>query len=193
MRVQITIEGITPLLMNRFTDANEIAVGSGSRPSMSGDKGKPREQAQVKAYRDDSGELYIPGTNIFSCLIAAGTFHKVGKNKLTTFKTSLVPAGLSVEDLACPLGTREFEVDSRSVVNPSTGGRMMCHRPRVDHWELTFTVEIDTGVFSPALVRALVDDAGKKIGLGDYRPQKKGPFGRFVVRRWEEIKATRVA
>ncbi len=39
-----------------------------------------------------------------------------------------------------------------------------------------------------ALVRALVDDAGKKVGLGDYRPERKGPFGKFVVTKWEEAK-----
>jgi hypothetical protein len=43
-------------------------------------------------------------------------------------------------------------------------------------------------MFAPDLVRAVVDDAGKKIGLGDYRPQRKGPFGRFVVRKWEIVK-----
>ena len=60
----------------------------------------------------------------------------------------------------------------------------MCHRPRVDEWECPFTLDIDESMFSPALVRAIVDDAGKKIGLGDYRPSRKGPFGRFVVKTW---------
>ena len=32
----------------------------------------------------------------------------------------------------------------------------------------------------------LVDDAGQKIGLGDYRPARKGPFGRFSVVSWVE-------
>lgn len=66
----------------------------------------------------------------------------------------------------------------------------MCHRPRVDSWSLTFTLDVDTSVFDPKLVRALIDDAGKKIGLGDYRPARKGPFGRFVVKRWDEASET---
>jgi hypothetical protein len=32
MRIKVTIEGVTPLLMNRFTDGSEVAVGSGTRP-----------------------------------------------------------------------------------------------------------------------------------------------------------------
>jgi hypothetical protein len=186
MRVQVTIKGISPLLMNRFTEQNEIALSSGTRPtfSTSGTRGTPREQAEPKVYKDDDGNLFVPGPNIFAALIAAGSFHKAGKSKITTMKTSLVPAAVMLEEIVCPLGTKDWEVDSRSVVIPSTGGRVMCHRPRIDDWKLTFTLEIDNTMFSMDLVRAIVDDAGKKCGLGDYRPSRKGPFGRFVVIEW---------
>lgn len=191
MKVNVTISGLTPLLMNRFTEAAEVQVSGGTSVSFRGDKGTPREQAAGKRYADDKGNLYIPGPNIFAAIIAAGTFHKAGKSKLTTMKTSLIPAGLMVEDLVCLLVNEkgdpisEWEVDSRSVVIPSTGGRIMAHRPRVDRWQTTFTLDVDGSMFSPNLIRAVVDDAGKKIGLGDYRPARKGPFGRFVVTKWE--------
>lgn len=193
MKIKVTIQGVTPLLMNRFTEAAETGVTGGHSPSLRGDKGTPREQAEPKRYADNKGELYVPGPNIFACIIAAGTFHKAGKNKLTTMKSSLIPAGLMIDELVCPITdgdgepVTEWEVDSRSVVIPSTGGRIMCHRPRVDRWFVPFTIELDLTVFGPKLVRAIIDDAGKKIGLGDYRPSRKGPFGRFVVVRWEEV------
>lgn len=191
MKVRVTIQGMTPLLMNRFTEANEVSVSGGTSVTLRGEKGTPREQAAAKRYVATDDVLYIPGPNIFACLVAAGTFHKAGKSKLTTMKTSLIPAGIMIDDLICLLHSPEgnaltaWEVDSRSVVIPSTGGRIMAHRPRVDEWCCTFTIEIDTTMFSPKLVRLLVDDAGKKIGLGDYRPARKGPFGRFVVSGWE--------
>lgn len=193
MKIKVTISGITPLLMNRFTEANEVAVSGGTSVNFRGDRGTPRQQAEPKRYADSEGRLYVPGPNIFAAIIAAGTFHKAGKSKLTTQRTSLIPAGLIVDDLICsltdaddePLST--WEVDSRSVVIPSTGGRIMCHRPRIDRWNVTFTVDVDTTMFSENLVRNIIDDAGKKIGLGDYRPQRKGPFGRFVIIRWNIV------
>jgi hypothetical protein len=187
MKVQVEIQGITPLLMNRFTEASEVKMSGGTSTTYKGERGTSREQAAPKAYMDDKGFLYVPGPNIFAAIIAAGVFHKAGKSKVTTMKTSLIPAGIMIEELVCPLGTKEWEVDSRSVVIPSTGGRIMCHRPRVDKWTLSFTVDIDTEMFSPGLVRALVDDAGRKIGLGDYRPSRKGPFGRFNVKTWKVL------
>ena len=174
--------------MNRFTEEAEIAVSSGTRVSIRSKGGTPREEAAPKCYKDSDGQLYIPSTNVLSCIIAAGTFHKAGKSKLTTQKTSLIPAGIIVTDLVCPLNTKEWEVDSRSVVIPSTGGRIMCHRPRIDEWETSFTLEVDSEMFNEKTVRLLVDDAGKKLGLGDYRPQRKGPFGRFSVVGWEVSK-----
>lgn len=187
MKIEVTIEGISPLLMNRFTEAAEIQVSGGTSVSFRGDKGTPREQATPKCYADKKGDLYIPGPNIFAAIIAAGTFHKAGKSKLTTQKSSLIPAGLQMVDMVCPLNTKDWEVDSRSVVIPSTGGRIMCHRPRVDKWTCTFTLDVDSGMFSPNLIRAVIDDAGKKVGLGDYRPSRKGPFGRFVVKKWNVV------
>jgi hypothetical protein len=139
----------------------------------------------------------VPGPNIFACLINAGKFHKVGKTKVTTQKSSLVPAGISINEIVLPVsdgnggGAATWEVDSRSVVIPSTGGRIMCHRPRVDEWGLSFSLDVDTELFQPAFVRKLMDDAGKKCGLGDYRPDRKGPFGKFVVTSWVEEKSAK--
>lgn len=185
MQISVTIQGKTPLIMNRFTEINEVKVSSGTSAVAVGYKGTPREQATPKAYMDDAGNLYIPGPNIFACLIAAGVFHKVGKSKVTTQKSSLIPAGMSIEEIVCPLNTKEFEIDSRGVVIPATGGRIMCHRPRLDTWATHFTLSVDESMFAPEFVRILMDDAGNRVGLGDFRPARKGPFGRFVVTQWE--------
>lgn len=193
MKVAVTIAGLTPLLMNRFTETAEVSVSGGASPVLRGDRGTPREQAERKRYADEQGNLFIPGPNIFSCIINAGRFHKAGKKQLTTAKESLIPAGVSVMELVCPLIGSAWEVDSRSVVIPATGGRIMCHRPRIDRWQTTFTLDIDEQVFSPDLVRAVVDDAGKRIGLGDFRPVRKGPFGKFVVNAWGVVESSLAA
>jgi len=184
MKIQCTVTGITPILMNRFTEQEEVAVSSGLRSSIKPHAETPRMMAMKKLYADDKGNLFLPGTMIFATIVAAGVYHKLGRRQVTTQKTSLIPAGLCVTDLVCPLGTKHWEVDSRSVVNPKTGGRIMCHRPRLDEWATTFTMEVDTNMFGEKTVRLLVDDAGSKCGLGDYRPARKGPFGRFVVQSW---------
>jgi hypothetical protein len=188
--ILVGIQGESPILMNRFTEGAAAKVSAGSSSAITiGHKGTPRDQAEPKLYTTAGGAPMIPGPNVFSGLIAAGIFHKAGRKQITTGTSSLVPAGISVMEIECPIinpfgGPVLWEVDSRRVVNPSTRGAMMCHRPRFDAWRIEFTLRIDDTMFDESIVRKLVDDFGTKIGLGDFRPSRKGPFGRFLVVHW---------
>lgn len=188
--ISVMIEGLTPLLCNNFTDAAQITATNGSKPALIGDKGSPKEQAEAKLYIGHDGRPMIPQPNLFRCLIDAGKFFKHGKSKVTTQKSSLLPACLEIDEVELPIQHREpWTVDTRAVRIPSTGGRILCHRPCFHDWKLTFTLHIDTDLIGPKLVRDIVDAAGKRVGLGDFRPDCKGPFGKFVVTRWECDKA----
>lgn len=185
--IQITIEGVTPLLLNKFHDEAQQKASSGSSIVAVGDKGSPKEQATKKLYTDEAGKFVIPQPNLFRCILDAGKFFKAGKSKVTTQKTSLIPACLSIEQLTIPIAHKEpWTVDTRPVRIPATGGRILCHRPMFNDWSLTFTAELDTELLTPKLLREIVDAAGKRVGLGDFRPDCKGPFGKFVVTRWTE-------
>lgn len=184
--INITLEGTTPLILNKFTDAAAMRSSSGTSSSITGDKGTPLEQATAKLYIGmDSETLIIPQPNLFRMLIDAGTFFKAGKSKVTTQKTSLIPACVDVKGTEIPIEHIEpWVVDTRAVRIPSTGGRILCHRPMFHDWRLSFEVEIDTTMMGAKLFRELVDAGGKRIGIGDFRPACKGPFGKFVVASW---------
>jgi len=187
MDIKVTIEGVTPLLMRRFTEEDQQSASSGTRGSLVGDRGLPREQAEKALYRDEEGRIGIPGPNVYRAIVDAGKFHKIGRSKVTTQKSSLIPACVRLPELFLPITPDAWEVDTRPVqVPPGSGNRVLRHRPRFDRWALSFTLELDEDMMSPKLLRAIVDDAGKRIGLGDFRLDRKGPFGRFVVTRWEE-------
>ena len=194
MQIYCTIEGVSPLLMNRFTEEAEMSVSTTVKKVTKSTKGTPREQAEKKAYKDEKGVLYIPSANVYAAIIQAGKFMKLGKSKVTTTKSSLIPAAMVINEMVCSLNTKDFEVDSRSVVIPSTGGRIMAHRPRLDEWKLSFSIDLfDEDILSADIVRMVIDDAGRKIGLGDFRPDRKGPFGRFVVTNWKVEKDKKAA
>lgn len=188
MKISVKIEGITALICNKFTDAAAESASSGSRSSASAsDRGTPLEQASTKLYVGATGLPMIPQPNLLRCLVEGGKFHKVGKSQVTTARSSMLYSCVDIEGTEIPIAHKEqWRVDTRAVRIPSTGGRILTHRPMFDDWSLSFTVDVDTSIMGPKLLRAIVDDAGKRIGLGDFRPQCKGPFGRFVVSRWEE-------
>jgi hypothetical protein len=184
--IDITIEGITPLICNRFTDeAAAKATHGTSMMSMAGNRGTPLEQAQKKLYLGMRGQAMIPQPNLMRCLVEGGRFHKAGKKQITTKAESLLYACMDVQGAEIDLITHEpWRVDTRAVRIPATGGRILAHRPLFDHWALSFCIAVDDEFIALPLVRAIVDDAGKRVGLGDFRPACKGPFGKFVVTHW---------
>ena len=184
-QLEVSIEGTTPLLCNRFHDAAQMAATESTRTSIVGNKGTPREIAESKLYIGHDSHPMIPGPNLFRSIIDAGKFFKAGKSLVTTQKSSLIPACVSIEEIELPLGHKEpWTVDTRAVRIPSTGGRILAHRPCFHDWRLQFTAILDDGLISPKLFREIVDAAGSRIGLGDFRPACKGPFGKFVVTHW---------
>lgn len=192
--IAVEITGQRPgMLMNAFTDATMAAIEKGRSSAIkSRSQMTPRETAASKIYMTDGSDPcpYVPGANILACLVRAGTLIKVGRSKLSTLKTSIIPAAIEIVESGLPLykpgynSPAEFEVDTRGVVNPATGGRMVCHRPLFHYWQLRLEIIYDAVMLDESTVRELFDIAGGKIGLGDFRPDRKGPFGRFIVTKW---------
>lgn len=188
------IEGVTPLLQHRFGDAEEMGNNTRKVHVKSQD---PREEAEKAAYRNTAGELYLPGAAIARMLRETGAGHKQrGSRKSLKY---VIPAAILIPDEQIILRDSEgnaltdFEVDSRAVVIPSTKGRVMRHRPRLNKWWAEFHLEIDEEMLEPSLVHQLTVEGGSKQGLLDYRPEKGGPFGKFQVVSWAVLDQTVIA
>jgi hypothetical protein len=169
----VTIKGTSGLLMHRFPLEPVEAI----------EKKTPAEQAEIAAYRHPtSNELYIPGGCLQRALVAGATFSK-GKGRATLQKTAAACLAVTPEYLL--LGTKKYEIDSRSVVISATRGRIIRHRPRLDEWQVDFDLNWDDTLLTEKQVREVVDNTGSRVGLLDFRPACKGPYGRFVVTKWE--------
>ena len=185
-QLAITITGVSPLICNRFTEDAARKATLQTSSALTSAKGTPREKAEPKLYLDDKKRPCVPGPNIYRAIIDAGKFHKAGKTKVTTQKSSLICAAATMLTTDAPIKFKgPWDVDERPVRNPATGGRFLCWRPRFNEWSLSFEMSLDEDMISENVLRQIVDDAGSKIGLGDFRPDRKGPFGRFVVTSWK--------
>lgn len=174
-KVSVTIKGISPLLMHRFPMIPVEGI----------DKLSAEQQAEHSAYRDDNKNLFVPGLNLQRALVSAATYSK-GKGRASLQKQVAACVFVTPERIA--LGTKDYVVDSRPVVIAATKGRIVRHRPRLDSWQLSFQVEYDPTLLKETELRRIVDDAGTRVGLLDFRPERKGPFGRFMVTDWKNGK-----
>lgn len=185
--INIEIRSLSAYIPHRFTDADAEAATNGTRMAFK-EKRTPRDIAESFLYLDEKGRPCIPQPAIFRSIINAGSFHKIGKNKMTTMKSSLVPGYLTVPGILFPIKHKDpWTIDTRPVCIPATGGRVLQHRPMFWDWSIQFEMETFDDMPLP-LARQLIDTASKRIGIGDLRPEKKGPFGRFEVVKWTERK-----
>lgn len=184
--IKVGITGISPLLLHRIT-MEEMERSNNPVSVRANGKDSPREAAAVRLYLGQDGKTpVIPQPNLFRCIVDAGIYFKNGKSKITTAKSSLVPACVGIEELEFPIKSKhDWQTDSRPVCNPSTGGRMLCHRPRFDDWTISFTLTLDESMLPEKVLREMLDAAGLRVGIGAWRPARKGPFGKFRVDSWK--------
>jgi len=183
--VNVTIRGITPLLINKPPEYDGDTTIKVNNPNIDKDK-----ELKNKLYAC-KGAFYQPATHIRGSLVNAGKDLKVkGKGKSTYSK--MFASMMQIEPEAILHKFTDFDVHIVRTVNPSTKGMNITRRPRLKKWELDFQMLIEDEIPFEVAKEAL-DRAGKYVGIGDWRPATKGIHGKFIVTKFmnENGKAVR--
>ena len=171
------IEGVSSLLMH------SPSAMMGGRPAGPSTKKipTPEEEAEKGAYRDEEGLLYMPSNAFRASLLHGAGGRRIGR---TAARTVLAGAVFNV-------GTRTYLVDpesgeilreyrvhvARVVVQRSSVIRA---RPELERWACVLELEVDLEfIADPRLVEDLLNISGKISGVGDFRPERRGPHGRY--------------
>lgn len=190
------LRSLTPLLMHAPT-AMKANTGEVKR---SGQKNipTPEEEAAQGAYQFDDGTLYLPAVALQRTMIEAGKAFQNPTNKRATLMraiaATLVPPpveGFPLLNPATGEAITDYEIDVRRAVVQRAA--VMRARPRIDEWESDVSMEFDIEALggggdpeqllrnSGEVLMMVLAHAGKRVGIGDYRPERSGPFGRFEI------------
>lgn len=189
--ISVKIEGISPLLHHRMTEEKLLSLlGPKAKKTKVHVEKTPRQIAEEHAYKTEDGKFYIPTTYVSGAFKGAASEYKQTSSK-KTFKA--IAGGIFIPSEPYAILTsragatlKDFEVDLKSAVNHKAGAVVSC-RPRFDDWAAEFTVEIDDELLPPDLALQILQDAGRRCGIGSFRVAKGGPYGRFSVTRWEAL------
>lgn len=180
----ITIEGTTPLLMNR---PSQLDIGDKSK-NVKRETNTPQEIAEAKLYQDAEAKIYMPATWFQGCIVEAGKQKKMmGKGSAKATYSKVAGSSVEINPFEIVLNAK-WDVFSILAVNPTTRGRNVLHRPQFRKWEAKFEVTFDEEQIEIPVMKELFDIAGRSVGVGDWRPAKKGRFGKFQVTSWKEKK-----
>lgn len=182
-KIKVEIEGIAPILFNRFTEQNQADVETGRSVGKQTSEVK-RNLALNKVYRNDEG-LFCPSANIKKAVVLA-----CGISQLKHGRKSLGPilnAVLFFEPMEILFGLNEPDFMHEQVgrIPPRTGARVVLYRPALNTgWKLSFVMNIFADSVGFEQVKRALNDAGIFQGLCDGRPE----YGRFQVNKFELIK-----
>jgi len=175
--ITVRIEGISPLLMHKFPMMDEDAK------SKARDQKKNQDNVESYLYLNDKGKLAQPSTHIIGCLKKAGAKYQiVGQGKMT-YKNLMGSGAVIVDPDMIPHEKQDWEIDRRPVVVQRA--RIVRERPMLKEWALEFTIEYDENEIHKGTLKEIIDYAGRRVGIGDFRPSNGGPFGRFIVTKFE--------
>jgi hypothetical protein len=180
-KIKVTIEGTTPILFNRFRDTAIEGKSKKRTGAMA------EAEIEDKLYQDENGKTLLPATYIRNSIVEASKqFKIVGKGKSTYSK--LVASTIQIEPFMIELKAGNYEVFRISAVNPMTKGRMMTERPRYTKWEASFEIILNDSAVPVSVINEILEQAGKYVGIGDWRPEKKGMFGKFMITSFKTSK-----
>jgi hypothetical protein len=188
-KFEVKITGITPYMQHRMDtgaliDYEEKALQSeevSKKTKKSKKESKtPEEKADLVAYKNEKGEYYIPSEHFEQCFIKAGRFVKAKIGGTNMSLKTLVAAEWTIFPEHIPIKKYD-EVDVRTGVNQRTGARITTYRPRWNEWECKFILFVDDedNDFPQATVEKIISAGGRLQGIGSYRPEHTGRFGRF--------------
>lgn len=164
------IRGLRPLLMNAFGSEEEKSAAK---------KGKvydDKEEAEKRLYLDKDGNICQPATHLEACMVkSAADFKFAGKK---TYK-DIFKSGIFVDPLMIPHLKSDWDIDKQSVVVQRS--RILRCRPRFDDWELKFRILVRDDRIEPLVVKQILENGGKYVGIGDFRPR----YGLFEVVEFE--------
>lgn len=186
--VKVKLKGITPLLHHRMPDENLLLL-LGTKIKKKKDKEvlTPREIAGKHAYVGNDGIYYIPSEFVTGAMSCVSSEYKqnnsVRKSLKSVIKGAVSPQSINFslfKDESCLVPIIDFEVDIKKGTNHQRGAVAIC-RPRFDQWFVQFNLLVDTDIISIEMLKDVLEDSGKRAGVGSFRVSKGGIYGKFQV------------
>ena len=172
--VTFTIEGNSAFLFHRWSNEAIAEKAAAAKNSAA----KKTDNVESYVYRNGEGELCIPGEYVRMSVIMAAKYRQdprsSRKSAFDLFKAGII----SLAELSS-LGVSDWDyLDARRVMVQRSG--VTRQRPAMNAgWRAEFQFLINTPEYiSPTLLHAVLNDAGRLVGVGDFRPT----FGRFLVK-----------
>lgn len=169
----VRIVGVADLLFHRWNVEAVDAKGKAAK----GSKAKKTDDIETYVYRNDSGELAIPGEYLRQAVIHAAKYRQDPRSPRKS-AMDLFKAGVVALTPLAPLGIRTWDYEHRCRVTIQRNGITRCRPALKAGWSIEVQLLVNLPEYiAPDALQDVITNAGRLIGLADFRPT----YGRFSV------------
>jgi len=192
--LRVPIVGTAPLIVHNFSEKSKRQMLDAQQGKKSvkqiRDPQAEYEAAFYRIAREDGVDGYgFPVTAFKAATVGAARFY--GKSvKMTELRQFLFMRGILTkadpQQLVEIVGDPHMREDVVRLAGMSRSADLR-YRPEFTEWSAVLTVTYVTSSLSRASVLSLIDAGGLGIGVGEWRPEKRGEFGTYAVDQDQDV------
>ena len=177
--VDLTLEGSSDMLFHRWNCESVASKSAAAKNS----KAKKTDDVESYVWRNDAGELCVPGEYLRQAVIHAAKFRQdprsPRKSAMDLFKAGIV----TITQLGSLGKTTWDYLDTRRVMIQRNGINRTRPAMKVG-WRADFVLQVLTPEYiDSAFLQEVISMSGRLVGVGDFRPT----YGRFNVVKFDVL------
>jgi len=188
MLVRAVLVGTADLLFHRW---NVEGVAEKAKAAK-GSKAKKSDDLESYVYRNDVGQLCVPGEYVRQAIINAAKFRQdprsPRKSAMDLFKAGIVSltplAPINANGVSVSGKRQAWDYEHQCRVTVQRNGITRTRPAMRAGWTVSVDLLVNLPEYIPVdVLHDVLVNAGRLIGLGDFRPT----YGRFAVARFERF------
>lgn len=171
--IGLTLVGDSPLIVHAWSEKakRQMLDKQMKRAKQAKEAKDPEADYEACFYRTSDGSYGFPAIGVKAAMVGACRFVEM---KMTEARGAF---HIDAEMLQV-IGTPRPRED---MVRVGMGTADIRYRPEFPSWKIPVTIKYNASVISPEQIANLLNTAGFAIGIGEWRPERNGSYGRFHV------------
>jgi hypothetical protein len=179
--LRVPIVGTAPLLVHKFSEKAKRQMLDNMQgrktPKMAKD---PKAEYEAAFYRTKDGAYGFPAIAFKAATVSASRFY--GKSvTMTSLRQCVFVSGEPGDDGQQVVRIEGEPTMREDVVRVGMGGTDLRYRPQFLEWSTWLEVTYVTSMLTRDSLLSLIDAGGLGVGVGEWRPEKKGDFGTYRI------------
>jgi len=177
--VQLLLVGDSPLIVHAWSEkAKRQMLDKQMKKATKAREAKdPEADYEACFYRTPTGAYGFPAIGVKAAMVGACRF--------VDAKMTMARGAFHIDcEMLEVIGEPSMRED---MVRVGMGTADIRYRPEFKQWRIPVAIKFNAAVISAEQIANLLNTAGFGIGIGEWRPEKSGQYGRFHVGTSEEF------